>query len=373
MKTTFFDDIEKLRGFACILVLIQHIAWICPLYFARSIVPDCLITGSGGVHIFFAISGFVITLSLKDKINALQGNVFLERLFSAKDLLLSFYRKRFYRIFPVVLFVAIVLGIFLNFTEKDPRWLSPLVRSLSELFFGVHNNSVDLFVSIDKIHSGGIGPLWTIAVESQFYIFWPIILLLCKNDNERAIVSLSSGLIFMLIIQPTIAALYGMQYYAIYNNVTELFLGSFLAFLYKENSSLEMSACSAKIWAAVLAMIIWTYPGSIDKTFYAKIVVSGASVLLVALLVFVKGSFDFPILGKVFNFLGSRSFSFYAIQLTLANVAVWYTNSIYFPKDSLKEGDFYCYQFIIFIIVLFIVSELMYRFIEKPSREFGRK
>ncbi|MDR0632299.1 MAG: acyltransferase [Holosporaceae bacterium] len=368
-----FDGIERLRGFACILVLIQHIVWICPMRFVYENLPHSLLNAGGGMRVFFAISGFVITLSLKNRINVLQGDLFLDRVFSAKELLLSFYKKRFFRIFPVVFFVVILLGIFLNFTEENLAWAPSLLRAPAEIFFGVFNNSVELFVTSEKIHTGGLGPLWTLAVEAQFYIFWPLILLFCKDDSTRATVSLSLGFLFMFLLQPILSAMYGTKYYIIYNNLSELFLGAFLAFLYQDKSSIKFNPKLAKLSVITLAMLIWFYPNSLDKAFFSNIVVSFSSVLLVALAVFVDGSCDLPIFNKIFDYLGSRSFSFYAVQLTLANIVVWYTNSIHFPKESFYEYEFFRYQFIIFIVVLLVVSELMYRFIERPFRKLGRK
>ncbi len=53
----FLDDIGRLRGFACILVFIQHIMWIAPYNFLVQSLPSWLSIGSGAVHVFFAISG----------------------------------------------------------------------------------------------------------------------------------------------------------------------------------------------------------------------------------------------------------------------------------------------------------------------------
>ncbi|MDR0677943.1 MAG: acyltransferase [Holosporaceae bacterium] len=373
MKTKFFDDIERLRGFACILVLIQHIAWICPLRFIHMILPYNLLDGRGAVRIFFAISGFVITLSLKNKLGSLKGNVFLERIISAKELILSFYRKRFFRILPVVLFIAVLMGIYLYFTEEDTAWFPTLLRSLIEIFFGVYNNSVELFVSTEKIHKLGFGPFWTLAIEAQFYIFWPMVLLFCKNDNVRALVSLLSGLAFLFIISPWIAALYGLKYYLIYNNLSELFLGSFLAFLYQENYPYKPGGKCIKFISLIFAAIIWFYSSSMDDSFFSRIVPSLASIFVVALAVFAEGSFNVPVLGRLFDFLGSRSYSFYAVQLFLANVVSGYVNSVYFPQNAFSEYELELYQFGIFMVFLFVVTELVYRFIEKPFRKFGQK
>ncbi|MDR0968875.1 MAG: acyltransferase [Holosporaceae bacterium] len=333
-----FEDIERLRGFACILVLIQHIAWVCPLRFTYNVVPFHLLVGSGGVHIFFAISGFVVTLSLKDKINEIRDELFLNRLFSAKELLLTFYKKRFFRIFPMALFAIFSLAVFLNFTEENLAWLPSLLRTPSEVFFGVYNDAIQLFQEKEKIHNVGFGSLWTLAVESQFYFLWPLALLLCKNDNARAIVCFSLGSLLVFVAQPALNSFLGYKYYYIYTQTAGLFWGSFLAYLYaSKDSSIKMNGKVANLITAVLAMTVWFYPNAYsfeNRTFYFDTVVDCASILLVAFAVFVEGSFKLPILGRVFDFLGSRSFSFYIIQLPLANMIVWYTNSIYFPKES---------------------------------------
>ena len=372
MKTKFFDDIERLRGFACILILIQHIVWTCPLRYVYEIVPMPLLVGSGGGRLFFAISGFVVTLSLRDAVNSVPSGVFLDRLFFAKELLFSFYKKRFFRIFPVVFFVLICLCIFLNFTENDLGLLSSFLRAPVEMFLGVYNNSLELFVEKEKIHYAGLGPFWTLAIEAQFYILWPVVLLACKDDNTRAIVSLTLGLLFMMLILPVLCAIYGSKYYLNYTNLTELFLGSFLAFLYRGNTATVRETRLVKLIAIILAMTIWFYPSTLSREFYSATVVSISSVLLVALAVFARDSFKIPLLYGALDYIGSRSFSFYAVQLLLANAVVYYTNSIHFSGGSSSEHEFYRYQFMIYIVALFIVTELVHRFIEKPCRKFGK-
>jgi peptidoglycan/LPS O-acetylase OafA/YrhL len=128
------------------------------------------------------------------------------------------------------------------------------------------------------------------------------------------------------------------------------------------------------ILGAVLAMSIWIYPSIFDiesEVFFGKTVVSILSLGLVMLTILVPGSFDFPGLNKFLSFLGRRSYTFYAVQLMLANMVVWYTNSIYFSKESLSKYDFAMWQFVIFFVLLFIVTELVFRFIERPFRKFG--
>jgi peptidoglycan/LPS O-acetylase OafA/YrhL len=194
---------------------------------------------------------------------------------------------------------------------------------------------------------------------------------MCKNNNARALVSLSLGCLFLFIIHPLSVAFWGKKYYLIHNNLSELLLGSFFAFLYREEHSFEPGKKIIMLISSILALLIWFYPGSVNTAYFTEIVISLASVAIVVLAAFAEGSFAIPLLGKVFDFLGSRSFSFYSLQLVLMNIVVWYTNSIYFPKESLSEYEFLFYQFIILLALLLVVTELVYRFIEKPTRQLG--
>ncbi len=364
-KMKFFNDIEKLRGLACLLVLLQHIYWICPYKFVVNTIPDWLFCGSGGVAIFFAISGFVITLSLLDKIESLNGN-FLEKIVLAKDWLVSFYKKRFFRIFPVVFFVIIITGIYLFYCEDyNNIWVS-LFKIPSEIFFGTFNNAVDMFMSSDKIYEKGMGPFWTLAVESLFYIIWPVVLIICSNNSQRAIFSLTMAFLFMFVINPGCHYHLGYNYYWTTDNLAELIFGAFFAFLYREGFSVKYSLFGSKVALIFSIIMVWVYPSVMSnmRVFYYDVVTSCSAVFAVMLCVFCEGCLNFSFLNKFLTYLGSRSFSFYACQLTLANIVVWFTNSIYFPKQYFSDFS----QFLIFIILLPLVTELMYRLIEKPSR-----
>lgn len=364
------DDIEKLRGFACILVFIQHIALICPYAFLVNLLPQYLSLGSGGVHIFFAISGFVITLSLRNKLANISGDTFLERLRSSGAPLLSFYKRRFFRIMPAMLVVWTVVGIFLTCTEENCGWVNAFFRVPFEIVTGTYPYIVDKFAFVERVHCAGTGPFWTLAVELQFYVIWPIVMLLCKNDNIRAIISLVLGFIALFFVQPITTVTIGYQYYALFNNVSELFFGSFFALIYDQTKNYAAKNRLATTLAMIGAFaVIWTFLGLLgDHLFFIHMSISIAAIFALVLAVFSSEGFVIPIVTDTLAFLGKRSYSFYVCQLATASIVMWFLDSIYCPVKNATP----LLQFLIFVCTLSLVTEIVYNLVEKPSRKLGQ-
>ncbi|MDR2267970.1 MAG: acyltransferase [Holosporaceae bacterium] len=364
-----------MRGFACILVLLQHMLWICPIRFLHNIIPQSLSIGVSGMRIFFAISGFVVTLSLINKFRFSSSELFLDRLRSERSVIFSFYKNRIFRTFPVLIFLVLAMLVFMSLTTDSTDFVASLLRTPIEIFFGVHNYSVGSYVHVEKIHCGGFGPFWTLAIEMQFYLLWPVALLLFRGNSARALMSLGLGCMFLFVIQPLCIYFLNIDYYSTCNNLSELFLGSFFAFIYEDGIGKNVNRNMAMVVGVLLATVIWCYPSitSKENPFFSKITPSLASVFLVVLCAFVKGSFRIPLLDYLFQYLGSRSYSLYAVQLSVVNIVVWYTNSIYFPKEAFSEYAFYVYQLIIAIIAVFVITEITYRVIERPIRRFARR
>lgn len=374
-KKIFFPNIERLRGFACLLVFVQHMIWICPLKFLSYSLPSYLWIGKQGASLFFMISGFVITLSLNRIFADVSGEDFLTRFSSAKDQLLQFLKRRISRIFPVIIVSLLILAVYLFCSESNYNWVGPLFKAPFEILFGIFNTSVEYFVDSECIYKKGAGPLWTVAVEIAFYIWWPIIFLLLKKQNSRTVLTLVLAAGFTFVIQPVSISFFGHQYYSTHQNLSELFSGSLIAFLYLFNAQkweLKISDPLKYLISFGLCLFFWVYPAGIyGNVFMSKIAITSSCVIF--LLLAITDSFNIPFINHVFDFFGKRSYSFYAIQLTLANIIIFYTNSEYFPKNLLSTDEFYLYQFLIYLLLLLIVTELLYRLIEVPSRKIGTK
>ncbi|HEX6514802.1 MAG TPA: acyltransferase [Nocardioidaceae bacterium] len=148
--------LDGLRGVAILLVLASH---------AR--IPHLYGAGSAGVSVFFALSGFLITTLLLEE-HARTGRVDLRR----------FYGRRARRLFPalaVSVAVTTVVGPLLGAGLFSWSAVAAVV-----LYVG---NWVQAFGG----YLGWFAGTWSLAVEEQFYLLWPLALLLSVKRGPRAV------------------------------------------------------------------------------------------------------------------------------------------------------------------------------------------
>ena len=149
LKPSYFPFMDGMRALAIISVILCHVF--------RNTEWLMYVDGSIGVHVFFILSGFLITtLLLKEKIK--YGNVSFK----------NFYGRRVLRIFPVA-YLFILTLVLLNTIFKLN--ISP-VSFLASIFY-VKNFPVG--------HDWYTGHFWTLSVEEQFYLFAPVLLIVNTN------------------------------------------------------------------------------------------------------------------------------------------------------------------------------------------------
>lgn len=152
--------LDGVRGVAILLTLVFH-----SFDASQSLAP----VGERGVDLFFVLSGFLITGILVD--TRPQSGYFR-----------NFYVRRAVRILPLYyLFVALMLFVAPRIAEALPDRLGGVedLRSLGEGPPGVWTVWVYLqnFVLAQGPRSlPGLGHLWSLAIEEQFYVFWPLVI-----------------------------------------------------------------------------------------------------------------------------------------------------------------------------------------------------
>ena len=180
----YIPAIDGLRAVAVIAVMLYHlgIEWI----------PG----GFLGVDLFFVISGYVITRLLLDSIQQ-RGGLDLR----------EFYMARIRRLLPPLLFMLIVTSIIVGLWAPDTtkKFLTDAPFSI----FGGMNWWL-VFNQQDYFESSGRPPLlqhtWSLAVEAQFYLIWPLILLFVLRffgkkliPAAALVIAMTSGITLMLV------------------------------------------------------------------------------------------------------------------------------------------------------------------------------
>ncbi|MDR1910320.1 MAG: acyltransferase [Holosporales bacterium] len=386
-KETFYPEIQRLRGVACLFILIQHMTLVALLRFPREVLPSVLHNGRGGLPLFFVISGFIITTLLLQRLKDAQTQeTFFARLGAAIDPLKVFFLRRFFRLAPLAFFnLLIAAGVFFWAYDTDilpyqTDWGLSFVRAGIEHFFCVYNFSVARYAEVEHIHYGGLGPYWSLSVEGQFYLCWPILLLLAKTPSRQALLALCLCCIGSFVARPLIELWgEGTPYYHTLYNFDGLFLGAFLAFLktIRTPSSLPASY-STRFVMILLVFVIWIYPGVCGKHMQAydfAPILGSAGVL-----VWWAAQNKNIVLGNRFiapllEFIGERSYTIYVTQLLTMRFAQWLVDSLgLFRVSNETYSDFYSIgQFFIFLGILIVFVECSYRWIETPLRRFARK
>jgi len=152
-------QLDSLRALAVMLVIINH--WnIAPLDFISPEWKDVL--GSAGVDIFFVLSGFLITRILLEQ----RAKTQIEKI-DTRLLIKNFYFRRALRIFPVYYLFVIGISLFQYYS------IGHLLPEIS-YYVSYTTNYFKLFHESDHL---SMGHLWSLAVEEQFYLVWPWLIL----------------------------------------------------------------------------------------------------------------------------------------------------------------------------------------------------
>jgi len=310
--------------------------------------------GYVGVDVFFVISGFLITSILLSDLN------------SDNFSLLNFYERRARRILPV-LFLISFCTIPFAWIWLDPFALKEFSQSLVSVFTFSSNIYFYLKTSYFDVASESKPLLhtWSLAVEEQFYIIFPVLLFIIWKYKKQYIASL---FVFIFIAsftysQQLISKDFSAAFYLLHSRAWELTAGALLAlYLFKQAppkySSLSQFGSLAGLLLVLFSVFLFDestpFPG-----LYALVPVLGTALII---LFAVEGTLTNRFLSiPVTVFLGLISYSVY----------LWHQPVLaYYRIITGAEPE--VMQAIALISLVIILSVFSYRFIETPFRK-GRE
>jgi len=326
-------QIQGLRAVAALLVTIFH---------AR-LMPGGFI----GVDIFYVISGYLITgLIIReiDKTGRLDLN--------------EFYQRRIKRLLPTsvfVLFITAIVGLFvLPAITRDAlgRDLFAAAAYVSNYLFAWWEND---YQNLDATPSPFIH-YWSLAVEEQFYVVWPIFILILSRYGKRAIlngVAIVTALSLLLSVYLTAVAPI-WAFYSLPTRAWELGVGALLLFIpekYLRNRYFP--------WLGALGLAIATFNFNESTAFpgiNAVLPVAATAILIGTIPVWPRFFNDLSN-NRLMQWLGAISYPLY----------LWHWPALVLPSSALGRPlqireRFFC------IVLTIVLAHLTSKYVESPLR-----
>ena len=327
-------EIQGLRALAAILVLVFHAKFL----------PG----GFVGVDIFYVISGFLITGLLLKELNS-NGRISLK----------AFYLRRTKRLLPasfLVLFItAIVAWLLLPPISRGSigRDLIATTLYVSNYLFAWWQND---YQNLNAVPSPFIH-YWSLAVEEQFYLFWPIfIIALAKLKSSRkfligfwsvTIITFALG-VWLTVLAPIWA------FYSLPTRAWELSIGALIALLPRLQNQKRVIAIFGLV--ALLVSTFWFSETTAFPGFYALLPVLGTAALLSSIGNW-PNSIKWLATNRISLWLGKISYPLY----------LWHWPVLVLPI-ALLSRDLLVWERIVALLITVLFADLTNRFVEEPLR-----
>jgi peptidoglycan/LPS O-acetylase OafA/YrhL len=351
----YIPAIDGLRAVAVIAVMLYHLGftWI----------PG----GFLGVDLFFVISGYVITRLLLDSIQR-SGGLDLR----------AFYKARIRRLFPPLVFMIFVTIIYISIwaPETMRRFISDSPFALlGGMNWWLVFRHTDYFDTISR------PPLlqhtWSLGVEAQFYLIWPLILLLVLRQFGKAkipgaalLIAAFSGIALLLVsfeVDAANASQVSHVYFGTDTHSIGLFLGAALAVSWVPQNLQEQVNRRAQDFIDGIGVIgfvgllgVFLLVNESDPTLY-KLAFPLAGIFGCAILTSIvhPASRFAPILSsRVAVWIGERSYAIYLWH--------WVVFQVTRPAVDLEGSTWALYA--LRILVVFALADISLRLVELPVR-----
>ncbi|WOI44033.1 acyltransferase [Acidovorax sp. BLS4] len=354
-------EVDNLRAVAIVMTLVAHLGFFTHennewyAYVIQNVAQFW-----GGVDLFFVISGFVISKQLHALLRVGDG-------WSANtDGLKIFFVKRFFRIFPQAFFWAAVVLFFSWYFQGVGKFgdVSKVIWHFGASILSVEN----IYLTFDVIPQLSI--YWSLSIEEQFYIIFPLLLIFLPRKKVFAVL-LVAAVVQLLLPRPVDQSkiIFMVRYDA-------LILGCFI-YLWTFTSHYlnvrgRLANRSQLLFAVqiLLLLAIMAIPVHMRGVWFMVGVLDICCCLIVAISVLQLKAFEFRAwAGKVFGYLGKRSYAIYLCHIPVAFLLLSADSLLGTHWAPQKIMD---YQIFGTIVLIFVAAEMSYQLIEKPLRERGR-
>lgn len=349
----YMPGLDGIRAVAVIAIIIYHLN------------PQWLWGGFLGVDTFFVISGYLITSLLLTEYHN-----------TGKIELTSFWLRRVKRLIPAVLFLVMgVLVLTLIFMPTEIQKVR--ADSIAAIFYV--SNWWYIMQNVDYFEQFAVQPLkhlWSLAIEEQFYLVFPIVLLSLLSFIRRLKSIRIIFLILLVISMITMMVLYvpnenvARVYFGTDTRIQTLLMGVLLALVWppfqlkaKVNRKMRMMIDTVGVVGLAILFICFKFVSETNSILYygGFFLISAVTLLVIASSVHPSGYFAKFLGNKVFTFIGSRSYSLY----------LWHYPIIVLIHHQFVQGQIPPLVYVVEILLMVLMAEFSYKFIEQPFRKEG--
>ena len=355
-------EIQFLRAVAVTLVVLSHLG------------IGLFSGGFVGVDMFFVVSGFVIGLTMVN-----------EQMSTGKVSFTRFFERRFFRIFPPLSFMVIVMTVYAYFIVPFTKAQDFFIQQARAALFS-YGNFFFMFRKLNYfVQSGDITfflHTWSLGVEEQFYIALPLVLGVLaligrRFDASRRIRIWTIG--FVVLGLASAFTMYGASnekfgwftpsfrqeflFYSPFTRAWEFFLGLLVAIAvvrYEQGSKYLGSAVRTTLAATAVAIIAYVLITRVDG--------NGTQIVACALTALATGLLIFSLPGSkldVQKFFGLRAFQ--AIGNSSYSIYLWHWIGVSVSLDLMRPDS--SVDKSILVAASMIPAVFSYRFIEQPFRK----
>ncbi len=349
----YMPGLDGVRAVAVIAIIIYHLN------------PQWLSGGFLGVDTFFVISGYLITSLLLTEYHN-----------TGKIELMSFWLRRVKRLIPAVLFL--VMGVIVLSLIFMPTEIQKVrADSIAAIFYV--SNWWYIMQNVDYFEQFAVQPLkhlWSLAIEEQFYLVFPIVLLSLLSFIRRL---KSIRIIFLILLVISMIAMMVLYvpnenvarvYFGTDTRIQTLLMGVLLALVWppfqlkaKVNRQMRTMIDTAGVVGLAILFICFKFVSETNSILYygGFFLISTVTLLVIASSVHPSGYFAKFLGNKVFTFIGSRSYSLY----------LWHYPIIVLIHHQFVQGQIPPLVYVVEILLMVLMAEFSYKFIEQPFRKEG--
>lgn len=351
----YIKGLDGLRALAVIAVILYHVF------------PAGVRGGFLGVDVFFVISGFLITTLLLRE----------DRTYNFIDLK-GFWQRRIRRLIPALVLLIVVvipaaLAVHRDLLVGSPRQVLGALTFSTNWLEIAHGSSY-----FDQTTPNLFKNLWSLAIEEQFYLLWPLIMLVVlallltwksRLALAAALALGSAGLMMVLYNGNNLTNLY----YGTHTHSFGISIGVGLAFIWSDPRATVLGRhhwrrySSWYGWAALAILLVfmgimpdtgpWGYLGGM-------FLASAVTAVIIAAMLAPDSVFAVIGEGKVVRWIGTRSYGLYLWHWPALVIV-----SVLWPA-ALGSGE-YLARSAVALLVTGVICELSYRFVETPIRKKG--